>query len=142
MAEEEEEEVICLLNCHKITCKPFYNAITTTLALCNYGCIVLYCIDDKNQEFVFSFNHEKNTINAQIGINGDESNPDASAMLDVKSTDKGVLIPRMTTTQRDAIPTPATPVKPKPPFSTASKKTSRSAKLSIMSFSLFIKALC
>ncbi len=34
--------------------------------------------------------------NAQVGISTDGSNPDASAMLDVKSTEKGILIPRMT----------------------------------------------
>ena len=45
---------------------------------------------------------------AQVGINTDNSMPDASAMLDVKSTDKGVLIPRMTLAQRDLITTPAT----------------------------------
>ncbi len=36
---------------------------------------------------------------AQVGINDDESAPDSSAMLDVKSTSKGVLIPRMTNAQ-------------------------------------------
>ena len=45
---------------------------------------------------------------AQVAINQDNASPDASAILDVKSTDKGVLIPRMTTTQRTAIPSPAT----------------------------------
>lgn len=40
---------------------------------------------------------------AQLGINTDGANPNSSAMLDVKSTDKGILIPRMTETQRDAI---------------------------------------
>ena len=44
---------------------------------------------------------------AQIGINTDNSNPDASAMLDVKSTTKGVLTPRMTAAQKTAIATPA-----------------------------------
>jgi hypothetical protein len=34
--------------------------------------------------------------------------PDASALLDVSSTTKGMLIPRMTTAQRDAIASPAT----------------------------------
>ena len=43
-----------------------------------------------------------------VGINTDNSNPDASAMLDVKSINKGILIPRMTTAQRTAIPAPAT----------------------------------
>lgn len=46
--------------------------------------------------------------NAQgVGVNIDNSNPDASAMLDVKSTTKGLLIPRMTAAQRTAITTPA-----------------------------------
>lgn len=44
---------------------------------------------------------------AQFAINTDESNPDNSAMLDVKSANKGVLIPRMTCTERDAILNPA-----------------------------------
>jgi len=36
------------------------------------------------------------TLNAQnVGINGDGSYPDGSAMLDVKATDKGILIPRV-----------------------------------------------
>jgi hypothetical protein len=43
---------------------------------------------------------------AQMGINNDNSLPDNSAMLDVKSTSKGLLPPRMTTTQRDAITQP------------------------------------
>ena len=43
---------------------------------------------------------------AQMGINTDGSNPDQSAMLDVKTTTKGVLIPRMTHTQRSAIVNP------------------------------------
>jgi microcystin-dependent protein len=45
---------------------------------------------------------------AQVGINDDASSPDASAMLDIKSTSKGVLIPRMTTLQRTNINSPAT----------------------------------
>ncbi len=38
-----------------------------------------------------------------VAINDDDSEADPSAMLDVKSTDKGVLIPRMTEAVRDAI---------------------------------------
>src|ERR1041385_3582077 len=34
--------------------------------------------------------------------------PDASSLLEIKSTAKGLLIPRMTLTQRNAIATPAT----------------------------------
>ncbi len=44
---------------------------------------------------------------AQIGINTDGSSPDNSAMLDVKSTSHGVLFPRMSTSMRDLIPSPA-----------------------------------
>ncbi len=45
---------------------------------------------------------------AQVAINSDGTPPDASAMLEVTSTGSGILIPRMTATQRDAIPSPAT----------------------------------
>ena len=45
--------------------------------------------------------------NAQVGINTDNSAPDASAGLDVKFPDKGLLPPRMTVDQRDAIASPA-----------------------------------
>ena len=40
---------------------------------------------------------------AQVGINTDNSLPDSSAILDVKSTNKGLLIPRMTQSQVEAI---------------------------------------
>ncbi len=45
---------------------------------------------------------------AQVAINNDGSPADASAMLEVKSTEKGFLPPRMTEEQRDAINFPAT----------------------------------
>ncbi len=48
-----------------------------------------------------------NAIFAQVAINTDGSAADASAMLDVKSTLKGMLAPRMSTAQRTAIPSPA-----------------------------------
>lgn len=44
---------------------------------------------------------------AQISISPDGSPPHSSAMLDIKSSNKGVLVPRMTTAQRDAIASPA-----------------------------------
>jgi hypothetical protein len=40
---------------------------------------------------------------AQVAINADGSGPHTSAMLDVKSTTKGLLIPRMTTAQRTTL---------------------------------------
>ena len=43
-----------------------------------------------------------------VGINNDASQPHSSAMLDVMSTDKGLLIPRMTMAERDLIASPAT----------------------------------
>src|SRR5262249_31655878 len=48
--------------------------------------------------------------NAQQGvaITSDGTSPDNSAMLDIKSTTKGVLVPRMTAAQRIAIANPAT----------------------------------
>ncbi len=45
---------------------------------------------------------------SQVAINTDGTNPDNSAMLDIKSTNKGILIPRMTQAQRNAISLPAT----------------------------------
>src|SRR5688572_7974866 len=43
-----------------------------------------------------------------VGVNGDGSNPDGSAMLDIKSSNKGLLVPRMTQAQKTAIASPAT----------------------------------
>mgnify|MGYP001066131407 CR=1 FL=1 len=43
---------------------------------------------------------------AQVGIG--TTNPDDSSILDVESTDKGVLVPRLTTAQRNTIANPAT----------------------------------
>jgi hypothetical protein len=43
---------------------------------------------------------------AQVGIG--TTNPDASSILDLTSSSQGLLAPRMTTVQRDAIISPAT----------------------------------
>lgn len=45
---------------------------------------------------------------SQVGINSDSSVPAGSSMLDIKSTTAGLLIPRMTETQRNAVGSPAT----------------------------------
>jgi hypothetical protein len=51
--------------------------------------------------FVFNFSY------SQVAINTTGNNANSSAMLDIESTTKGMLIPRMTTTQRTAISSPA-----------------------------------
>jgi len=56
--------------------------------------IVIFCTKD-----IFSQN---------VAINADGSDPNTSAMLDIKSTNKGFLIPRMTMLEALAIPNPAT----------------------------------
>jgi Divergent InlB B-repeat domain len=45
------------------------------------------------------------SLSAQLGVNN--TSPDPSAVLDVKSNTKGLLIPRMTTAERNSINTPA-----------------------------------
>lgn len=45
-------------------------------------------------------------IEAQLGVNATNAAPNAKAMLDVESTNKGILIPRMITASRDAITSP------------------------------------
>jgi uncharacterized protein (TIGR02145 family) len=45
---------------------------------------------------------------SQVSINADGSKPDNSAMLDVKSSDRGLLMPRLSTIERDRIVAPAT----------------------------------
>jgi len=47
-------------------------------------------------------------LKAQVAISTDGSAPHASAMLEVKSQEKGMLIPRLSTAQRTAISDPAT----------------------------------
>lgn len=48
-----------------------------------------------------------NILNAQVAINEDDSDANSDVELDIKSTTRGVLIPLLTTSQRDAIPSPA-----------------------------------
>jgi len=57
--------------------------------------------------FVFSCAFLATTgLLAQVSINSDGTAPHTSAMLEVKSTSKGLLVPRMTTTDRDGITNP------------------------------------
>src|SRR4030095_7295527 len=54
--------------------------------------------------FIFSIAYTQQGV----AINTDGTNADNSAMLEIKSTSKGILIPRMTAVQKTAITTPAT----------------------------------
>ena len=56
---------------------------------------------------IFAIVLSANIANAQTAINTDGSSPDNSAMLDVKSNIMGFLPPRLTTAQRNSIPSPA-----------------------------------
>ena len=60
----------------------------------------------KNSFFIAMLLFFRIAMNAQVGINSDNSTPDLSAGLDVKFTNKGFLQPRMTTTQMNAISSP------------------------------------
>ena len=55
-----------------------------------------------------TFTISSNLFAQNVAINSTGSNPDTSAMLDVSSTTKGFLLPRLTTTEQDAIILPAT----------------------------------
>lgn len=47
-----------------------------------------------------------NTLQAQVGVG--TNSPHSSSMLEVQASDKGFLLPRLTSSQRTAIPSPAT----------------------------------
>ena len=53
-------------------------------------------------------NIQLSTLNAQIAINDDGSAPHASAMLEITSDNKGILIPRVSSGERMYIALPAT----------------------------------
>jgi type IV secretory pathway TrbF-like protein len=56
---------------------------------------------------IFLLGYYPYVFSQNVGINDDGSTPNASAMLDVKSTNKGFLAPRLTETQKNAISSPA-----------------------------------
>ena len=53
------------------------------------------------------FYFSSNSIAQSIAINSSGSDPDSTAMLDVQSTSKGILVPRLSTVQRQGISNPA-----------------------------------
>lgn len=53
--------------------------------------------------FLFAFHSS-----GQVAINEDDSDADADAALDIKSTTKGVIFPKLSETERDTLPSPAT----------------------------------
>src|SRR4249919_2371283 len=57
---------------------------------------------------LFSNSQAQNTFPTSGAAGIGTGTPNASSLLEVKSTTKGILIPRMTKNQRDAITTPAT----------------------------------
>jgi len=71
--------------------------------LSSFGLMFIFFIS-----FQFSGFFALNCFAQGVAVNSDSSAANSSAMLDVKSTLKGILIPRMTTAQRNAIALPAT----------------------------------
>ncbi len=58
--------------------------------------------------FAIAITLHQTAISQSLSVNTDGSTADPSALLDVKSTAKGVLIPRMSKAEKNAIATPAT----------------------------------
>lgn len=56
---------------------------------------------------IVAFLFSASVFSQSVGVNSDGSSPDNSAILDVKSTSKGMLVPRMTLSDRTAISSPA-----------------------------------
>ncbi len=59
-------------------------------------------------QFAFAVFFNYQVFSQGVAINNSGTDPDPSAMLDVASTNSGILIPRMSQAQRDAISNPAT----------------------------------
>ena len=82
-----------------------YRTLYSTKMLTNYKSIVMQKIAQLALTF-FILNFSPFIATAQVAINENNSNPDPSAMLDVSSIDKGLLIPRMDSTARSMIQNP------------------------------------
>jgi len=65
------------------------------------------CLFLVNILVLFNVFLSNNILKAQVSINTDNTPPHNSAMLDISSTDKGVLIPRLTYAEKIAISNPA-----------------------------------
>ncbi|MEP7168009.1 MAG: hypothetical protein ABI855_01435, partial [Bacteroidota bacterium] len=70
-----------------------------TLSNCTAKKICIACV-------IFIFILNQKSFSQNVGINN--PTPDASSLLDLTSNSKGLLVPRMTTIQRNVIATPAT----------------------------------
>ena len=57
--------------------------------------------------FISLIYFSSNSLAQSIAINSFGSDPDSTAMLDVQSTSKGILVPRLSTIQRQGISNPA-----------------------------------
>ena len=77
---------------------------------CDFGLRAVYLLSPKfkiMKNIIFAFLLLLSTISfSQVGIG--TTTPDASSVLDITATDAGLLVPRLTTTQRDALSSPAT----------------------------------
>jgi len=69
--------------------------------------IIKICFMKEAIIFFFLLQLSGMRVFGQVGISTDNSLPDASAILDAKSTNKGALLPRMNRMQRNAIASPA-----------------------------------
>jgi len=65
---------------------------------CSWYSILLSCALAASSHYI---------IGQGVAINSDDSDPDPSAALDVKATDKGILIPRLNSAERTGIASPA-----------------------------------
>jgi len=78
-----------------------FNLMKIIKLMFNYQVLTLFLLS-----IVFIFN--TSVFGQGVSINATNAPPNPSAMLDVQSTDKGMLVPRVTQAQRNAIPNPAT----------------------------------